>query len=89
MTEYEAANTYTYRQGFAIAEFYIKDKFAVVEQMVKAFSMGMKGNSGGRVKRSLPSWYKGRRGHVVDLDGPLSEIMPYVGGVGAAQKTGG
>jgi hypothetical protein len=105
-TEFRVANDYTYRQVMHIMATYVRDKFLVVNEIVKSLGgkssgdrpparvrapekTSEKGHQAG--SRSLPSWYqqkvrydpRGRRikqfNKVVDLDGPMRSLQPYLG----------
>jgi hypothetical protein len=70
----------------SLVEFIVRDKFAIVTEILKSFNSKQKPSSSNSPSQSaggrLPSWYKPRQGarvHVVDLDGPMSSLAPYVG----------
>jgi hypothetical protein len=80
-------NSYTYRQAMSLVNYIVRDKFAVVSELLKSFNPSIKPSmssthpspqAGGR----LPSWYKPRsnaRIRVVDLDGPIEGLTPFLG----------
>lgn len=97
MSEVEVVNEYSHRQAMMLAEHVVKDRFMVASELLGAFGgSGKQGSThhpsppspGGRRKRGLPSWYRAKPGsRVVDLDGPMSELAPYLGK--GALKRGG
>jgi hypothetical protein len=82
-------NTYTYRQAISLAAFIVKDKFMVVSEMMSAVSKGSVEKPSSHPTSSqthnankLPGWYRARPGarmSVVDLDGPIENLQPYLG----------
>jgi hypothetical protein len=86
--EARVANDMTYRQLLHVCGVHLKDKFMLFEQVARAFTgdkFAGNGQSAGK-RRKLPDWYKktGRgRVKVVDVDGPMEELKPYLGKVGA------
>lgn len=87
--EAEVVNSYTHRQAMMLVEHLIKDRFMVASELVAAFGGRQKPDSrqpssspqaAPRRSRGLPSWYRARPGsRVVDLDGPMSDLAPYLG----------
>lgn len=82
----EVVNAYTYRQAVSLIQFIVRDKFAVVTEILKSFGPMKKPSPSTspspRAGCRLPSWYRPKQGariRVVDLDGPMSDLMPYVG----------
>jgi hypothetical protein len=82
----EVVNAYTYRQAMSLVNYIIKDKFAVIAEVLKSFDSSSKPSPSTspspRAGCRLPSWYRPKQGariRVVDLDGPMSDLMPYVG----------
>lgn len=79
-------NTYTYRQAMTLIGYIIKDKYAVLSEVLKSFNPSSKPSSSTSPSSPagcrLPSWYKPRsnaRVRVVDLDGPMEGLTPYLG----------
>lgn len=94
ITEAEAVNAYSHRQALLVAEHVVRDRFMVASELLDAFGGQRKQDSARhnapapRRGARLPSWYRARPGsRVVDLDGPLSELAPYLGK--GALKRGG
>lgn len=85
MSEEQVVNKYTYRQAIAMCEFIIKEKFAVVAAIASSFSgkkpKDISSNSVRPKSHGLPSWYKptSKNARVVDLDGPMDSLKPYLG----------
>lgn len=83
ISESEVVNSYTYRQAIDLCAYLAKDKFLVVSELLSAFSGSSKGSSKKSGSRStVPKWFKqraGKRYNVIDLDGPMENIEPYVG----------
>jgi hypothetical protein len=88
ISEAEVVNSYTYRQALLLAEHITKEKFMVASEIMGAFrgrrSKPDKSSPQNPApsKCSLPSWYRTRSGstpHVVDLDGPMSALVPFLG----------
>jgi hypothetical protein len=85
--ETEVVNSYTHRQAMLLAEHLVRDKFAVASEVLSAFggkepSDPAKDSPPTKAtrKRGLPSWYRARPGsRVIDLDGPMSELAPFLG----------
>ena len=87
ISEFDVANTYTYSQAMSLCVFLMKDRFLVVTELLKSFnsksgSQKTSSNQSSVVGSKLPSWYiprKNARLSVVDLDGPMSAIQPFLG----------
>lgn len=87
MSEEQVVNKYTYRQAIAMCEFIIKEKFAVVAAIASSFGgkkskdISSKSVQSKSLSRGLPSWYKpkSRNSLIVDLDGPMESLNPYLG----------
>jgi len=88
ISEAEVANSYTHRQALQLAEYIMKERFMVASEILGAFhGKGPKPNKSSPHSPSprscrLPSWYRTRPGsksHVVDLDGPMSALAPFLG----------
>ncbi len=88
ISEAEVVNSYTYRQALQLAEHIVKERFMVASEILGAFhgrgpkpSQSSPRNPAPKQCR-LPSWYRARPGstpHVVDLDGPMSALAPFLG----------
>jgi len=70
----------------ALVGYIIKDKFAVVAEVLKSFKPSSKPSSpthpSSQASGRLPSWYKpssNARTRIVDLDGPMEGLTPYLG----------
>lgn len=96
ISEVEVANGYTHRQAMLLVEHIIKDRFMVANELVAAFggrqkqdpSQPSSPHAAPRRTRGLPSWYRARPGsRVVDLDGPMGELAPFLG-KGALRRGG-
>lgn len=92
ISEHEVVNSYTYRQATALVEYLVREKFMVVTEVASAFFGKQKPNqptpTPAPPNRGLPSWYQPRanaRIKVVDLDGPMASLQPYLG-KGAVRK---
>ena len=90
MTELEFANRYTYRDLQHMGATYFKDRMLVVSSVASGLKGSLKPGKDqktGATKGRLPSWFQGKPGaKVVDLDGPIEALMPYVGGIGGLKK---
>lgn len=88
ISEAEVVNSYTYRQALQLAGHITRDRFMVASEVIGAFS-GRHPKPDHRSPQNptprrcgLPSWYRARPGstpHVVDLDGPMSALAPFLG----------
>lgn len=88
--ELEVANCYTYDQLHHIAGVHLKDKMFLLRIVADSLGVEHGKNISSTVqvpgKRKLPSWYRPRFKHgrpvrmnVVDLDGPMEHLAPYIG----------
>lgn len=95
MPEREVVNTFTHRQINHIGETYLRDRTLVMNLVGEALS-GI-GDEKEKTKtetdkpkvsdKRLPSWFIPKnKGPVIDLDGPMSSIKPFVGGYGKPEK---
>jgi hypothetical protein len=92
VSEEEVLNSYTFRQASALCEHIMRDRFLVVSEVLKSFGGGAKKPSSSPPKdtrrkapgrpNTLPSFYKvrpGARVSIVDLDGPMEALQPFLG----------
>lgn len=86
--EAEVVNSYTHRQAMLLVGHIVRDRFMVASELVSVFGGRQKQDpsqpssprAAPRGSRGLPSWYRARPGsRVIDLDGPMSELAPYLG----------
>jgi hypothetical protein len=93
VTEQRVVNDYTYRQAQHVGMTYLRDRMLVMEAINDALA-GIGGEKEDDVqktqktsrkrstkrKRGLPSWFSPRGKHVVvDLDGDMDLLKPYIG----------
>jgi hypothetical protein len=86
ISEHEVVNSYTYRQAITLVEYLVREKFMVVTEVATAFFSKQKPDQPSSTpapsKSVLPSWYQPRsnaRIKVIDLDGPMAALQPYIG----------
>lgn len=101
MSERQVVNTFTHRQINHIGETYLRDRTLVMNLVGEALSgigeekgkIEVGADEAKKLSRAsagrLPTWFMPKnKGPVVDLDGPMSSIKPFVGGYGKTEQTG-
>ena len=88
--EERVANRMTYRQIMHCALVIAKDRMFGIGMLLHSLGgIGKKTPVAKSTGKKLPGWFKPRtegKINVVDLDGPLSGLAKYVGGIGKTRK---
>lgn len=84
-------NSMTYSQFGHVVAAYLKDKMFVVSTVAAGLGDGKKSGKAPRRagKNTVPNWMRAKMrpgANVVDLDGPLENLRPFVAGIDAAKK---